>query len=141
MITVRALTYALSLLPFAATAADLTVTVKDLRSDNGAVLIAVYDSEAHFMDPRHAKFTNRAQATKGEVKFVFHDVPPGRYAVSSFHDENGNGKLDTNAFGVPTEGYGFSNGAQGTLGPPSFAQAAFDFDGKIDKSIALSLNY
>jgi uncharacterized protein (DUF2141 family) len=61
--------------------------------------------------------------------------------VASYHDENDNGKLDTNAFGLPTEGYGFSNDAQGTLGPPSYTQAAFDFDGKSDKAIRFSLNY
>ena len=122
-------------------AADLTVVVKDVHSADGAVLIAIYDSDTHFMDPRHAKFTNRTKASKGEVTFVFHNVPAGKYAISCFHDENGNSRLDTNAMGIPTEGYGFSNDAHGVIGPASFVQAAFDFDGKGNKSIAFSLNY
>ena len=136
--------FAASLLLFAAaaaSAADLTITVKDVRSTDGAVFIAVYDSDSTFMNPQHAKFTSRASAVKGEVKFVFHNVPSGKYAVTSYHDENGNGKLDTNAVGFPTEGVGFSNEAKVRSGPPSFAEAAFDFDGKADKAIAFSVTY
>jgi uncharacterized protein (DUF2141 family) len=75
------------------------------------------------------------------MTFVFHNVPAGTYAVSSFHDENGNNKLDRNSLGVPSEGYGFSNDAQGTAGPPTFSQAQFTVDGKTDKSVEFSLNY
>lgn len=57
---------------------------------------------------------------------VFTMVTPGRYGVAVFHDENGNGKLDKNLFGIPTEDYCFSRGASGTMGPPSFASAALD---------------
>jgi uncharacterized protein (DUF2141 family) len=122
-------------------AADLTVTIKNVRSSDGAVFLAVYDSEASFMKVRLAKATRQAKAAKGEIKFVVENLPPGKYAVSSYHDENGNGKLDTNALGVPTEGYGFSRDAQGTFGPPDFVHAAFNFDAKSDMSIAISFNY
>lgn len=131
-------------LPFAtalASAADLIVTVKDVRSATGAVFIAVYDRDTSFMKLPLAKTTRKENAAQGEVKFVVKDLPPGKYAVSSYHDENSNGKMDTNSLGVPTEGYGFSNDAQGSAGPPKFAQAAFDFEGKSDKTIEFSLNY
>jgi uncharacterized protein (DUF2141 family) len=41
------------------------------------------------------------------------------------HDENENSKMDFNFLGMPLEGYGFSNDASGTFGPPSFEDAAF----------------
>ena len=123
-----------------ASAANLTVTVKDVRNANGSVLIAVYDLSG-FGKPELAKAKQKAGANAGEVKFVFQGLPAGKYAVAAFQDENGNGKLDRNSLGVPTEGYGFSNDAQGTTGPPNFNQAAFDFDGKTDKAISFSLNY
>jgi len=123
-----------------ASAANLTVTVKDVRNANGSVLIAVYDLSG-FGKPELAKAKQKAGANAGEVKFVFQGLPAGKYAVAAFHDENGNGKLDRNSLGVPTEGYGFSNDAQGTTGPPNFNQAAFDFDGKTDKAISFFLNY
>ena len=124
----------------AARATDLTVVVKDVRNATGSVLIAVYD-QGSFGKPELAKAKQKANASNGEVKFVFHNLPAGKYAVSAFHDENGNGKLDKNSLGVPTEGYGFSNDAQGSGGPPKFVQAAFDFDGKTNKTISFSLNY
>jgi len=123
-----------------ASAANLTVTVKDVRNTTGTVLVAVYD-QSGFGKPELAKAKQKAGANAGEVKFVFQGLPAGKYAVAAFHDENGNGKLDRNSLGVPTEGYGFSNDAQGTAAPPNFNQAAFDFDGKTDKAISFSLNY
>lgn len=138
------LALAFLLLPFAAPlakAADLTVTVNDVRSTNGSVMVAIYDSSTAFMRPPLAKASLKMKADRGHVTFLFHNLPPGKYAISGFHDENGNGKLDVNSLGVPTEGYGFSNDAQGSAGPPKFAQAAFDFDGKGNKVVSFSLNY
>jgi uncharacterized protein (DUF2141 family) len=43
----------------------------------------------------------------------------------AYHDENGNGRLDKNVLGVPTEGTAFSRDAKGHFGPPSFNDAAF----------------
>jgi uncharacterized protein (DUF2141 family) len=122
-------------------AADLTVKVEDVRYAKGSVLIALYDSEASFGKPALAKLRDRAKASKGEVTFVFHDLPAGTYAASSFQDEDDSGKLKSNSLGVPTEGFGFSNDAQLGGGPPKFPQASFTFDGKTDKVVSFSLNY
>jgi len=144
MIHIYTLALAVVALPFAsvvANAAELAITVKEVRNASGWVLIAVYDSDASFLKLQLAKAELKAHASKGEVKFVVHDLPPGKYAVTAFHDENDNGKLDKNWLGVPTEGYGFSNEAKGSFGPPKFDRAVFDFDGKTDKAISFSLNY
>ena len=82
--------------------------------------------------------------------FVYAE-PPGNPADPSaagetkptrqpIYDENANGVLDKNSLGVPTEGYGFSNDAVGSGGPPKFGQAAFDYDGS-NKSLTITLNY
>lgn len=136
-----AVTFCLLAAAAVASAADLTITVKDVRSAEGSVRLALYDSDASFMKLPQAKVLRQVNASKGEVKFLIHDLPAGKYAVASYHDENNNGKLDMNSLGVPTEGVGFSNDAQGEAGPPKFTQAAFDFGGKNDKAISFSLNY
>ncbi|MFZ0688426.1 MAG: DUF2141 domain-containing protein [Acidobacteriaceae bacterium] len=51
-------------------------------------------------------------------------VPPGRYAAVVIHDENSNMKLDRNFFGIPKEGFGFSNNPGVFLSGPSFQSAA-----------------
>ncbi len=124
-----------------ASAADLTITIKDVRNGAGLVRIGVYDGAASFLKPPLAKAREQVKASPGEVKLVLHDLPAGKYAVASFHDENQSGKLEYGPLGVPLQGYGFSNDAQSPEGPPAFAQAAFDFDGKTDKTISFSLNY
>lgn len=141
----RTATFAFALLmsPLAAIAAragDLTVTVQDVDSAKGSVVAAVYDSEANFMKPPLAKALLKTKAVAGSVSFVVHDLPAGKYAIAAFHDETDSGKLATNALGAPTEGYGFSNDAQGVAGPPKFAQAAFAFDGQTNKTIVIHLN-
>lgn len=50
-------------------------------------------------------------------------VPPGRYAAVVIHDENSNMKLDRNLFGVPKEGFGFSNNRGVVFSAPSFQSA------------------
>ena len=122
-------------------AADLTIMVKGVRSADGALFLAVYDSDKSFMKVPQAKTTRRMNASKGDLKIVIPDLPTGKYAIASYHDENGNGKLDTNALGIPQEGYGFSNDARGMFGPPNFSEAVFEFDGKADKAIAFSIQY
>jgi len=71
---------------------------------------------------------------------VFTELKPGAYAVITFHDENDDRKLDKNALGLPTEGYGFSNDAEGFLAAPSFKDAAVMLGGH-DRAIAITLRY
>jgi uncharacterized protein (DUF2141 family) len=127
-------------LPSAALAGDLTVTVDEIENGSGSVLGALYNGESSFMNQPQAFQRFKVKAVEGHVSYVFHDVPAGKYALSVFHDANDNGKLDRNGFGVPTEGYGFSNDAQGTGGPPKWEQAVFDFDGRA-KTVTVTLNY
>jgi uncharacterized protein (DUF2141 family) len=102
-------------------------------------MIALYDSEAAF-SKRGDGPGLRLPAHKGAVTGVFADLPAGNYAVAVFHDENGNGKLDANLLGMPTEGYGFSNDAHGNFGPPGFADAKIALDGS-NRTITIHLDY
>jgi len=65
---------------------------------------------------------------------------PGFYAVSVFHDENMNQKLDKNFVGVPKEGYGASNNPKKKMGPPSFEETKFQLSG-MEQSLEIKLMY
>jgi uncharacterized protein (DUF2141 family) len=134
------LTFVAALLSPVAFAGDLTVKIPNVRSDQGSILAALYDSEASYMKQPSARATFKVKAAPGEVWYVFHDFPAGKYAISVFHDENGNGTLDRNFVGIPKEGYGFSNRVRGRGGPPKFDEAAFEFDGTT-RSITITLQY
>ena len=66
---------------------------------------------------------------KNETATVtFTDLPKGEYAVSVYHDENANGVMDKNMFGIPSEDYAASNNAKGVMGPPKYADAKFKIE-------------
>jgi uncharacterized protein (DUF2141 family) len=108
----------------AAGGATLVVQVEGLKDDQGKVHAALYASEDGFpTKPEKALRHVDAPISGGRARAVFEGIPPGGYAVAVYHDENGNGRLDTGFLGIPTEGLGSSNDAKGFMGPPSFEKA------------------
>ena len=114
---------ALFLMSAAARAGDLAIRVDDVKSSDGAILVALFDSADTFLK-RPVKVA-RVPASTGTVNVLIKDVPAGEFGFSLFHDVNGNGKMDRNLIGIPTEDYAFSNNALGKMGPPSFEQVKF----------------
>ena len=106
-------------------AADLTIEIVGARSSTGVVAVGLFAPGPGWLAERSAVKYERQPAGARTV-FVMTDVPPGRYAIAATHDENGNGKLDTNLVGLPTEPYGFSRDARGVLSQPAFDDAAID---------------
>ena len=82
--------------------------------------------------------TQRRPAQAGEMVFVFKNVTPGIVAVASAHDENDNGKTDTNFLGIPREDWGVSNNARPNLRAPRFDEAQFELTA--DTTIEIRLN-
>lgn len=114
---------------------DLTIEVNGIKNNQGKIFIAIYDSEETFL--------NKASGIIAEIKDkkstgIFKGLKKGTYAVSFFHDENNNQKMDTKIFGIPKEPYGFSNDASGFMGPPKFNDAKFNLDS--NKKITVNIN-
>ncbi len=118
----------------------IQVEITGLRNDQGKVLCSLYSSSEGF--PKKAeKAIARISSEISDRRAVcqFTGLRPGTYAVSVFHDENSNGKLDTNFMGIPREGVGASNNAKGHFGPPKFDAAAFRFPGgRLDLKITVT---
>ena len=109
---------------------DVVVTVGSLQSDQGKVACAIYSEKFADSFPGMEATQRLFVPIKGNTATCrFSDLKQGLYAVAAFHDENDNGKLDTNWLGIPVEGSGASNGAKGYMGPPKFADAAFEYSG------------
>ena len=105
-------------------AASLTVSFTGLTSTSGALMMALFDSEGAYSGGQPVRAV-RIAASGAAVQTVFAGLKPGRYAIKAFHDLNGDGKLNTNPFGVPTEPYAFSNNAHANMAPPGWSEAAF----------------
>jgi uncharacterized protein (DUF2141 family) len=107
--------------------ADFTVTIalSDARNDKGQLVVGLFDSEANFPRQGRALRASKLTLERGKAVVTFRGLEPGVYAVAVLHDENSNSKMDFNFLGMPLEGYGFSNDAPVSFGPPSFDAAAF----------------
>src|SRR5690606_25599330 len=129
----------ISLLSFTLNAqktSTIVVNISGFESNEGKVYVALYDSASTFL-------TKHVEGQVGELSdlkntVTFEGIENGTYAISVFHDENGNEKLDTGMFGIPSEPVGTSNNATGFFGPPEFEDAKFEAAGeKIELNINL----
>jgi uncharacterized protein (DUF2141 family) len=104
---------------------DLVVQVIGLNSNQGQVVANLFkDGDDIFGKPR---FKTSQRIVDRAAIVTFANLQPGRYALTVFHDINGNNDLDHNMFRFPAEPLGFSNGFELSLfsGLPSFEKLAF----------------
>ncbi len=118
------------------------VEILNIRNSTGTVACALFESPDGFPADYLRTATNVMviKIRKDQARCDFEDIPPGTYAMAVIHDENMNGKLDTNWLGIPTEGYGFSNDAKGVMGAPPFSAASFAYNGQ-NLELTMSLHY
>ncbi|MDR2065632.1 MAG: DUF2141 domain-containing protein [Prevotellaceae bacterium] len=100
----------------------LTIVTDGMEQTAGTLYVAVYNAENFMKKPVYSAMQ---KVDKEEISIMLDKVAPGEYAVSIFHDENDNGKLDTGVYGIPVEKTGNSNNAKGTYGPPAFDDCKF----------------
>lgn len=118
----------LALLTPAAMAADLTLRISGLKNAAGNVAIAVFGQPDGF--PREDGKAVKAirvpiDASSRSALAVIRDLPAGAYAVAVYHDDNKSGRLETNIFGIPQKGYGFSQNPRPRMRAPTFDEALF----------------
>jgi uncharacterized protein (DUF2141 family) len=104
---------------------DIVLDVEDLRSDRGEIRGALYASPDGWTREGREIATCHARIEHHHAHCVFSNVEPGAYAIAFLHDEDDDGRMDRDFFGFPQEGFGFSNDAAPSLGPPSFVAARF----------------
>ena len=132
-----------------ASAGELVVVIRGVPSAEGELQVELYGAQQRATFP----YADRGVVAETRVDartlpaperlatVTFPDLAPGSYAVSVIHDANGNGDIDLNAFGIPTESWGFSNDARGTFGPPSFDAAAVRVGADAPARIEITLSH
>jgi len=122
-----------------ADAETLIVKFSGLRGGAGTVRVMLWKDAAGFPTrPEKAVAHKAAAVTGSEAELSFSGLPRGTYAAAAYQDLNNNGKLDLSFFGWPVEPTAASNGARGVMGPPSFADAAFELQ---QATQAIQLNF
>ncbi|WP_105172465.1 DUF2141 domain-containing protein [Pseudoalteromonas sp. T1lg24] len=117
-------TLSLSLFILPVSAQTVQFNIEGIQHDKGKLYIQLFKGENNFKkgEAHNVAIVN---AKKGKLTVTFNDVESGNYAIRYFHDENNNRDFDNNMFGMPIEGYGFSNNAPVNFGPPSYQQMTF----------------
>jgi uncharacterized protein (DUF2141 family) len=106
-----------------AAAGELRATIRNVKPQQGKVMVGLYDGAAAYKAGRRFAGQELA-ATGGEVVATFHNLPEGAYALTVYQDVDGDGKLNRNILGIPTEPYGFSRDAAAGMGMPPFEALA-----------------
>jgi uncharacterized protein (DUF2141 family) len=91
--------------------------------NSGAVMLALYESEASYKKRSKPLRQAKAPVRDGRAEVRFEGLAPGAYAAMVFHDVNGDGKMNFR-LKLPTEPYAFSNNARG-MPLASWKAAAF----------------
>jgi uncharacterized protein (DUF2141 family) len=120
----------------------LQVTVTGIRNSKGEININLFNKDDGFpKESSKAILHLRGKITNGTSILTFENIHFGKYAISVYHHENNNNKIDKTWYGMPTEGIAVSNNAKGSIsGPPTFDAAKFDFNAS-KKVIAIKLDY
>lgn len=86
------------------------IQVSELRSNEGHIIVAIFDNEKSFVDedPKMHKTFKKTKVKNGRLNLRF-DLPAGSYGITIVDDENKNGEMDYNFVGMPKEGFGFSD--------------------------------
>lgn len=115
----------------------LKITVEDVHSAEGEIVISVYRPQDDF--PRRGSYKSWRIKAEAPVTEKMIELPAGRYAIAVYHDEDANGHVNKNFIGIPREGVGISNNAIKGISRPKFEDAAFDLDA--EKAITIDLTH
>jgi uncharacterized protein (DUF2141 family) len=100
----------------------LDIKITGIRNNKGNIMLQLFNEKEEVIAREMSRINNY------ECTVSIENLKPGKYAIRYYHDENLNGKMETNIFGKPAEGYGFSNNVIGISGPPPFEKWIFNIN-------------
>tara|TARA_Y100000590_G_C15047543_1_gene761336 strand:+ start:153 stop:566 length:414 start_codon:yes stop_codon:yes gene_type:complete len=114
------------------------IQVTGVKHENGYIDVKIYTDKKSFLNEDMAVESIRKKATKNETKIPISKIHEGTIAIVVFHDENGDGKMNTGLFWRPKEGYAFSNNYK-PKAKPNFSKAKIYLEH--NKPVLIDLNY
>lgn len=120
--------------------ASVRLEVSEFRNTQGTLNCRLFAQPANFPDGAGARDV-RVAIDGRQATCVFSGLPQGTYAVAVVHDENGNGQMDKNLLGIPSEGYGVSNNRTYALSSPKWEESRFNIGASEATVLRVSLRY
>jgi uncharacterized protein (DUF2141 family) len=117
--------------------ADLEVNITNIKTIEGYVILSIYNDEEKFPKAHLHYKKIKIKVKKTSVKYTFKDLPKGDYAIAVIHDKNSDNKLNSNFFGIPKEGFGFSKNFKPRFSAPTFNKVKISLKGKHKETIDL----
>jgi uncharacterized protein (DUF2141 family) len=118
----------------------ITIRADGLRNQKGDVVCTLCSSADGYPGDCKHKVVVKASIMDKHADCVFPHKAPGYYGATIFHDEDGDGKFKRNLFGIPLEGFGFSNNYRPKFRAPTWDEGKFDFTGG-DQTITINMIY
>jgi len=103
----------------------LSLNITGYEVQDGQIMVALYADGQNFNDEAKPFRDAKVRVSGPETSVVFNNLPVGEYAFKIYHDENGNGELDTDMLGIPSEAYIFSNNASDPFSAPAWEESKF----------------
>jgi uncharacterized protein (DUF2141 family) len=111
----------------------IRVKIQGLKDESGQICFALFNNEKGFPNSTESVILSQCMSAKGieNTGFVLESVPHSAdgYALSLFHDQNSNGKLDTKkiiGIEIPAEGFAMSNNPPVKMSAPKWKDCRFE---------------
>lgn len=105
---------------------EIRIHIRNLSGGEGYVMLAIHFRKENYDRSEMPLIAVKKRITGPNMLFRFAgDFSPGEYGAVVFHDEDGDGKLKTNRYGIPLEGFGFSRNPELSGGKPKWEGVVF----------------
>lgn len=113
-------------------AKTLEFKIEGVKSSKGKIYVQLFKGAENYQNNK-TYLSSITMAKQGQVTITFNDLDLENldentlndYGIRYYHDENDNASMETNLFGMPLEGYGYSNNAKANYGPVDYSQIKF----------------
>ena len=102
----------------------LNIEITELNDTKGSIVLELLDENEN-----QILVFNDIPIINNKSVFKIDSLRSGKYVLRFFNDNNENGKLDTNLFGIPREEFGNSNNIKPKFGSPNFRDMIFKIEG------------
>ena len=105
----------------------LKILITGFKNDEGVARVALFCGKHGFPnDAEYAYWKGECDIHYNESRLIINNIEYGTYAVSVYHYENNNGKLDKKCKLIPSEGFGTSNNSRKEKEGPSYDLSMFE---------------
>lgn len=131
------------LLASAARAQTINLSITNLESSDGQVILGIYKDQASFDKEKAAivkEFYKGSNVKNGTLQVSF-SLTPGVWGITLLDDTNYDSKMNYNWIGMPKEGFGFSNNYHTGFSKPKFSSFSFNIAQGQTLSVTVKVRY